>query len=109
MSEETEYNNIFVIPQNFTDSGKALAGMFDTRNLIEAVALLILIGYPELTYIHASLPIKITILAVSLIPTVILALVGIDGDSLTQFAGHMISYVINKRKLHFRRVGYKYE
>lgn len=34
---------------------------------------------------------------------------GIDGDSLFQYAGHIICYLAHRRKLHLRRVGYKYD
>ena len=44
--EEKEYNNIYAIPANYTDSGKILGGMLEPRNAVEAVILLILTGYP---------------------------------------------------------------
>ena len=46
MAEEREYSNIYTIPPNYTDSGKLLGGMLETRNTIEAGLLLALIGYP---------------------------------------------------------------
>ena len=46
--DEKEYSNVYAIPANYTDSGKLLGGMVDTRNAIEAVLLVILVGYPEL-------------------------------------------------------------
>ena len=33
----------------------------------------------------------------------------VDGDSLFQYAGHIICYLAHRRKLHLRRVGYKYD
>lgn len=106
MSEE--YNNVFFIPQNFTDSGKSFYGMFNTRNLVEAIGLLILIGYPELKFITLAPAVKIVIMILSLLPVVLFALIGIDGDSLLQYLGHMFAYFKNRRKMHFKRVGYKY-
>jgi hypothetical protein len=44
-------------------------------------------------------------MVVTLIPLAIFALVGIDGESLFQYAGHIAKYILNKRKLHFRRIG----
>ena len=49
------------------------------------------------------------VMAVTLIPIGILAAMGIDGDSLFQYAGHIICYLAHRRKLHLRRVGYKYD
>ena len=46
--EEKEYSNVYAIPANYTDSGKLLGGMVETRNAVEAVALVGLVGYPEL-------------------------------------------------------------
>lgn len=43
--EEKEYNNIYAIPANYTDSGKIFGGMLEPRNAIEAAIVVILIGY----------------------------------------------------------------
>ena len=32
--DEREYNNVYAIPANYTDSGKLLGGMIDTRNIL---------------------------------------------------------------------------
>lgn len=107
--EEKEYNNLFAIPANYTDSGKILGGMLEPRNAIEAVILLIAFGYPELMLIPMPTTIRIVVMTVTLIPLGILAAMGIDGDSLFQYAGHIIRYLAGRRKLHLRRVGYKYD
>lgn len=107
--EEKEYNNLFAIPANYTDSGKILGGMLEPRNAIEAVILLIVVGYPELMLIPMPTTIRIVVMTVTLIPLGILAAMGIDGDSLFQYAGHIIRYLAGRRKLHLRRVGYKYD
>ncbi len=103
--EDKEFNNIFAIPANYTDSGKVLGGMFELRNVIEAVILLIAIGYPELKLIPMNGTTRIIVMAVTLIPLSIIALVGIDGESLFQYVGHIMKYFLNKRVLHFRRIG----
>ena len=107
--EEKEYSNLFAIPANYTDSGKILGGMLEPRNAIEAVILLIAVGYPELMLIPLPGTIRIVVMTITLIPLGILAAMGIDGDSLFQYAGHIISYLAGRRKLHLRRVGYKYD
>lgn len=107
--EEKEYNNIYAIPANYTDSGKILGGMFELRNAVEAGFLVLLAGYPELMWIPMPGTIRIVVMTVTLIPLAVVALMGIDGDSLFQYAGHMIKFCITRRKLHFRRVGYSYE
>ena len=107
--EEKEYSNVYAIPANYTDSGKLLGGMVETRNAIEAVFLIGLVGYPELMWIPVTATIKIVIMTVTLLPLGVVAVMGIDGDSLLQYLGHMSAFWANRRKLHFRRIGYKYD
>ena len=107
--EEREYSNVYVIPANYTDSGKLFGGMVETRNAVEAGALVILVGYPELMWIPMSATTRIVVMTVTLIPLAVFAFMGIDGDSLLQYLGHMLSFWRNKRKLHFRRIGYQYD
>ncbi len=107
--EEKEFSNVYAIPANYTDSGKLLGGMVETRNAIEAVFLVILLGYPELMWIPMSTTIRIVVMTVTLIPLGVIAIMGIDGDSLLQYLWHIISFWTNRRKLHFRRIGYKYD
>ena len=107
--EEKEYSNVYAIQANYTDSGKLLGGMVETRNAIEAVFLIGLVGYPELMWIPVTATIKIVIMTVTLLPLGVVAVMGIDGDSLLQYLGHMIAFWANRRKLHFRRIGYKYD
>ena len=38
--DEKEFNNTYAIPANYTDSGKLLGGMLETRNTIEAIIML---------------------------------------------------------------------
>ena len=40
-------NNVYVIPANYTDSGKLFGGMIAPRNAVETVLLLALLGYLE--------------------------------------------------------------
>lgn len=107
--EEKEYSNVYAIPANYTDSGKLFGGMVETRNAVEAVFLVILVGYPELMWIPMSTTIRIVVMTVTLLPLAVVSFMGIDGDSLLQYLGHIISFWFHRRKLHFRRIGYKYD
>ena len=102
--DEKEYSNVYAIPANYTDSGKLLGGMLETRNAIETVLLVVLLGYPELILIPMPGTIRIVVMTVTLLPLAVVSMMGIDGDSLFQYVGHMIRFWINRRKLHFRRV-----
>ena len=47
-------------------------------------------------------------LVVTLIPLAVLAVMGVDGDSLFQYLGHIFRHFLHRRTLHCRRVGYRY-
>lgn len=104
-----EKANVYVIPANYTDSGKLLGGMVETRNAVEAIVLVALVGYPELMCIPMSTTIRIVVMTVTLIPLGVVAVMGVDGDSLIQYLGHILSFWRHRRKLHYRRVGYAYD
>lgn len=107
--DDKEFNNVFSIPANYTDSGKILGGMLEPRNAVEALLLIVLFGYPELMLIPMPSTIRIVVMTVTLIPLGVVAVMGIDGDSLFQYLGHIVYYFVSRRKLTFRRVGYKYD
>lgn len=107
--EEKEYSNVYAIPANYTDSGKLLGGMIDTRNAIETVLLLVLLGYPELFLIPMPGTIRIVVMTVTLLPLAVISVMGVDGGSLFQYLGHIVRFWIHRRKLHFRRIGYYYD
>jgi len=107
--EEREFNNVYTIPANYTDSGRLLGGMLEIRNAIEAAILVLLVGYPIVMWIPGSPIVKFVIMAVTVLPLFVLALIGIAGDSLFQYLFHMIMFWCRRRKISFRRVGYRYE
>ena len=107
--ESIEFNNVYAIPANYTDSGKLLGGMLETRNTVETVFLVILVGYPELFWLSLPGMVKIAVMVLTLIPLAVISLMGIDGDSLFQYLGHIIRFFINRRRLHYRRIGYRYD
>lgn len=104
---EKEHSNIYAIPPNYTDSGKALGGMVETRNLVESILMLILVGYPELKLIPMSGMIRIVVMTMTLVPLIVITMMGIDDDSLFQFACHILSFFRKKRIIHMKRIGGK--
>ena len=107
--EEKEYSNVYTIPANYTDSGKLFGGMVDTRNAIETLFLVALVGYPALFLIPMPGTIRIVVMTVTLLPLAVLCVMGVDGGSLFQYLGHIIRFWTHRRKLHFKRIGYRYE
>jgi len=107
--EDKEYSNLYAIPANYTDSGKLLGGMLEVRNTIEAVLVVALVGYPELMWMPLSGAMKVVVMTVTLLPLGVVALMGIAGDSLFRYFGHIIRHWLRRRKLHYRRIGYRHE
>ena len=99
--EEKEFSNVYSIPANYTDSGKLFGGMIDTRNAVETVALVILLGYPELFLIPMSGMIRIVVMTVTLLPLAVVSVMGVDGGSLLQYLGYIICFWIRRWILHF--------
>ena len=105
--DDREYGNVYAIPANYTDSGKLFNGMLETRNTVETGFLLLLAGYPELMWLSAPAVAKVIVVTVTLLPLGVLGLMGIGGDSLMQFAGHVVKFLARRRKLRFRRIAYE--
>jgi hypothetical protein len=77
--------------------------MLEVRNSIEAAALVLLIGYPELNWLPVKATVKVVIMVLTLLPIGILALMGISGDSLGQRLRHMVRYARRRRVIHMCR------
>lgn len=107
--DEKEFNNVYAIPANYTDSGKLLGGLLETRNTVEAVMLVMLVGYPQLKWLSLPFTTKLVVMVVTLLPLGIAALMGISGGSLFQFVAHIVRHFTNRRKITFRRVDKKHE
>ena len=93
----------YAIPANYTDSGKLFGGMIAPRNAIETLILLVVFGYVELFLIPMPTTAKVIVAVVTLIPLGMISMMGIDGDPLFQYVGHIFKHISRKRKLHFRR------
>lgn len=106
---EQERNQIFVIPTNYTDSGRLFGGMVEYRNAIETGILLCIFGYPELVLFPMPAKIRIVTMVITLLPLTIVSIMGIGGDSLFQYLGHIFNFLFHKRKLHMQKVGYGIE
>ena len=107
--DEKEFSNVYAIPANYTDSGKLFGGMLETRNAIETGLLLVLAGYPELMCLSAPATVKVVVMTVTLLPLGVIGIMGVGGDSLLQFITHMVMFFARRRKLHFRRIGHRYD
>lgn len=75
----------YYIPENFIESGKIFGGMLKTRNFIEAIGLSLIIGIPLWIIPYPSYSVKLTVLISVLLPIFLVAIAGINGDSLLEF------------------------
>ena len=100
---EREENNVYIIPANYTDSGKWLGGLLTLRNTIETIVLLVGLGYIEVALIPMSQTVRIIVMVLTMLPLGLFTMMGIDGDSLFQYLGHIFRFWKRKRKLHFSK------
>lgn len=100
---EREENNVYIIPANYTDSGKWLGGLLSLRNTVETIILLAGFGYIEIVLIPMPQTVKIIVMVLTMLPLGLFSLMGIDGDSLFQYLGHIFRFWKRKRKLHFSK------
>lgn len=100
MSYHKEEQDIYYIPPNFLTSGRLFGGMIRVRNAIEACVLVLLTGLPIIR-LPLSLTARIILLCLIPLPLGIFAVIGFDGDSLTEFALNWIKWLFNRRILRF--------
>ena len=96
MSNETDY-----IPTNFTDAGRVM-GLFELRNLIEAVVLTLPILYLCLAFVPLSMTPKIIVTLTVLVPVGGFGLIGINDDSLTRWLGSWWRWRKGRRLITYR-------
>lgn len=101
--DDQNFNLYYVIPANYTDSGKLLGGMLSARNAVETVVLTAIISVVEIKWIPMTASMQIVVWILTVIPVAIAAVIGIDGESLGQYLGHAFRFWKRRRKLHYDR------
>lgn len=99
MSNAKDERDVYYIPPNFLTSGRLFGGMVRVRNAIEASALVILSGLPIIS-LPVSLTVRIIILCLITLPLGVFGVIGIDGDSLTEFAINWVKWMMKRRTLY---------
>ena len=107
--DEKETNKLYAIPANYTDSGRLFGGMLAVRNAVEALILTVILGFAEIKLIPMPTTVRVVVMVLTILPTALIAMLGIDGQSLTQYLGHIFRFIKNKRKLHYVREEAEYE
>ncbi len=91
----------YVIPPNFTDAGRVL-GLFETRNVIEAMLLTLPILYLCLVLLPFGLTTKLIVTLSLLVPIGGFGLIGIGGDSLTRWVKSWWKWRRQRRLMFYR-------
>lgn len=82
---------VYYIPENFIAAGTVGGGMFKVRNVVEAIVLMIALGYP-IALLPVSITIRLVLLAIVCLPVGILALVGINHGPLSEYLIDVFKY-----------------
>ncbi len=96
MSNKHDHDT-YIIPPNFIETGTFFGGMFRARNVIEAGILVFAIGAPVFLFLPFGLTTRIIILCLTALPVGLVALIGISGESLSQFLVIFLKYLRNRR------------
>lgn len=89
------------IPTNFTDAGRVM-GLFELRNLVEAVILTIPVLYICIALLPLSVTPKIIVTLVIVIPLGGFGLLGVNDDSLTRWLGSWWRWRRHRRLITYR-------
>ena len=96
MSNKNDHD-IYIIPPNYIETGTFFGGMFRARNVIEAGILAFAIGTPVFLFLPFGLTARIIALCLTALPVALVALIGISGESLSQFLVTFLKYLRNRR------------
>lgn len=94
-------NETYYIPTNFTDAGRVM-GLFELRNLIEAVVLTLPILYLCLAFVPLSMTPKIIVTLTVLVSMGGFGLMGVNDDSLTRWLGSWWRWRKGRRLITYR-------
>ena len=92
---------IYHIPTNFTDAGRVM-GLFEIRNLIEAVLLTLPVLYLCIAYLPFEVTTKIIVTLIIIVPLGAFGLIGINDDRMTRWLGIWLRGRRGRRIILFR-------
>ena len=92
---------VYHIPSNFTDAGRVF-GLFEIRNVIEAVLLAVPVLYLCIALLPLTLAPKVIVTMIIVIPVGGFALTGIRDDSLTRYLKSWLGWRRRRRVMYYR-------
>ena len=96
MSRNDSEFDTYYIPPNFIEGGTVMGGLFKLRNVIEAGILALFVGMP-IFMLNLDISAKAVILCFTVLPLVLLALIGVSGESLSSYIFGWFNFLINRR------------
>lgn len=93
--------NVYHLPSNYTNAGR-LMGLFEIRNVVETVMLVLPILFLCLFFLPLSLTPKIIVTLTVIVPLGGFGLIGINDDSLTRWLSAWWRWRKSKRVLSYR-------
>lgn len=95
---QNDHSDVYIIPPNFVRDGTLFSGRAEARNVVEA-AFLALVGIRFLVFLNLGIKGKIYVGIILILPLVILAVIGVQGESLSSFLIQLFSYMVKRRVL----------
>ena len=92
---------VYHIPTNFTDAGRVM-GLFELRNLVEAVVLTIPVLYLCIAFLPFALSTMIMVTLVVIVPVGGFGLIGVNDDGMTRWAKDWWRWRRRRRIILFR-------
>lgn len=92
---------VYHIPTNFTDAGRVM-GLFELRNLVEAVVLTLPVLYLCIAFLPFALTTKIIVTLTIIVPVGGFGLIGINDDSMTRWFGNWWKWRRGRRIILYR-------
>ncbi|MGN9171833.1 hypothetical protein ACTM9N_03035 [Lachnospiraceae bacterium HCP1S3_A8] len=96
--EKEERVDIYTIPPNFAEEGTMLSGRIKTRNAVET-AILLSVLIPVICSLELSTKAKLYIAIIVVVPVVLIAVIGVQGESLFAFIGSFFRFLLHRRLL----------
>ena len=94
-------NETYHLPTNFTDAGRIM-GMFELRNLIETILLVVPVLYACIIWLPLTLTPKIVVIMVIIVPLTGFGLIGINDDSLGRWLSGWWRWKKGRRIISYR-------
>lgn len=90
--------DIYTLPPNFAEEGTMFSGRVKSRNAVET-AIILMVLVPLLFSLDTTVKVKMYIGMIVIVPVVVLAVIGIQGESLFAFIASFFRYLKRRRCL----------